>query len=62
MNKITKIKRVNVLFTNITRAEIEIILKICSLFFGHFCFVVVYANLVLNCFRESVVSRYCSKH
>jgi hypothetical protein len=47
MNKITKIGRLNtVLFTTITRAEIQIILKICSLFFGHVCFVVVYAKTI----------------
>jgi hypothetical protein len=42
MNKITKIERLH------TRAEIQIVLKICSLFFGHFCFVVVYAAPTLS--------------
>ena len=49
MNKSTKIGRLNtVLFTTITRVAIQIVLKICSLFFGHFCFVVVYAKIVIH--------------
>ena len=48
MNKITKIERVNtVLFTTIFHVyEIQIVLKICSLFFRHFCFVVVHAKTI----------------
>jgi hypothetical protein len=52
MNKSTKIRRLSiVLFTTITRAEIQIVLKICSLFFGHFCSVVVvglYAKTIIH--------------
>jgi hypothetical protein len=52
MNKSTKIRRLSiVLFTTITRAEIQIVLKICSLFFSHFCSVVVvglYAKTIIH--------------